>query len=636
VPVPDASSPLAADSLLGNRYRIVRPVANGGMAAVWEGHDEVLARAVAVKVLHPHLAVDQVFQERFRREAIAAARLSHPNVVATFDAGTAANGTAYIVMELVRGTTLREFMAGRGRLAPELAIGIAIQIADALRHAHAAGLVHRDIKPANVLLWQSDSGTIPQVKVTDFGIAKAAEGMGLDLTGTGMVLGTPKYLSPEQVEGREPDARADLYALGVVLFEMLTGDPPFAGPTDIAVALARLNQPAPRLADRLRGVPPDLDRLVTALMAIDTATRPPSAAAVRQALAAIRPSSGNETAGVAWGPAVPTAPGRGAATGTGRTRGFGRGPGRGPASAGTPTTVGPGAAGGAAGTPTTVGPGGAVGGAVGVPTTFGQGNSARGPGGTAAGTWPAAGGTRVAGQAAGHWAPSTGAPAGPSGTGGPPTFTRQGGRSGGPAAGSRAPRSRRRPRYSPWPGRVVMVLVAVTAVVTAVVVFGRPSNPSSHSTAALKAPKASPAATVAIRDVSVYHLERNADNAATVGYTHDGNPATVWMTDHYFGPNFAGLRHGLGLAISVGGSHRLHQLQVQSPTRGWSAQVYLASAIPAQVSLASWGQPVAIKQGIVGNTVDFDLGGRQAGAILLWITDLGPANVAGVAELTVS
>ena len=156
--VPDAPAPLTADSLLGGRYRLVRPVANGGMAAVWEGHDEVLARSVAIKVLHPHLAVDQVFQERFRREAIAAARLSHPNVVATFDAGTAANGTAYIVMELVRGTTLREFLAERGRLPAGLAVGIAIQIADALRHAHAAGLIHRDIKPANVLLFQNDNG----------------------------------------------------------------------------------------------------------------------------------------------------------------------------------------------------------------------------------------------------------------------------------------------------------------------------------------------------------------------------------------------------------------------------------------------------------------------------------------------
>src|ERR1700737_1695549 len=170
---PDLSAPLTADSLPESRYRLVRPLANGGMASVWEGHDEVLSRSVAVKMLHPHLAGDHVFQERFRREAVAAARLSHPNIVATFDAGTATNGTASIVMELVRGTTLRHLLAQRGQLPFGLAVGIAIQIADALRHADGAGLVHRDIKPANVLLCDGDTGIVPRVKVTDFGIAKA-------------------------------------------------------------------------------------------------------------------------------------------------------------------------------------------------------------------------------------------------------------------------------------------------------------------------------------------------------------------------------------------------------------------------------------------------------------------------------
>ena len=206
MPGPDVPAPLTAASLLGGRYRLVRLLANGGMAAVWEGHDEVLARSVAVKVLHPHLADDRVFQERFRREAVSAARLSHPSVVATFDAGTAATGTAYIVMELVRGTTLRQLLSERGQLPPYLAVGIAAQIADALAHAHAAGLVHRDVKPANVLLCRSDAGLVPQVKVTDFGIAKAAEGVGgLDLTRTGMLMGHARL--PEPGAGRGGGAR---------------------------------------------------------------------------------------------------------------------------------------------------------------------------------------------------------------------------------------------------------------------------------------------------------------------------------------------------------------------------------------------------------------------------------------------
>ncbi len=585
--VPDASAPLTADTLLGGRYRLVRPVANGGMAAVWEGHDEILARSVAVKVLHPHLAADRRFQERFRREAIAAARLSHPNVVATYDAGTANNGTAYIVMELVRGTNLREYLARQGRLSPRLAVGISIQIADALRHAHGAGLIHRDIKPANVLLCRSDADHIPQVKVTDFGIAKAAEGMELDLTGTGMVIGTPKYLSPEQVEGREPDARADLYSLGVVLFEMLAGEPPFAGPTDIATALARIHQPAPRIADRLQGVPPDLDRLVMALLATEPANRPPSAAAVRQALVAM------DTTTSPYPPA------------SARAQGY---PGVTHAAPGYPGV-----------TQTAPNPTGYPSGMQTAPT-----GTWRPPRPTAAPTtvWhrgaTPSDRTAVVVPAGGQPTRRDRGPAGPQGSSGlrPPV----------PAPG--------RSRRSPWPGRVIVALVAATAVVAAVAIFGRGPSPAG-SPAAIKGGSTSAATPVVIRTVSVFHLERDADNAATVGYTHDGNPATVWNTDVYYGPNFAGLRHGLGLAITLSGSHRLHQLVVQSPTHGWSAEVFVAQSVQAQASLTPWGQPVATKQGIQGSAT-FDLGGKQGGAILLWITDLGPAHTAGVAELSVS
>src|SRR5581483_4827749 len=210
--------------MLGGRYRLVAPVARGGMAEVWEAHDEVLSRPVAVKVLQPHLAADEIFLERFRREAVTAARLAHPNVVATFDTGLDC-GTAYIVMELVRGRNLRQLLNDEGRLEPWLAVAIGRQVADALAYAHQAGLVHRDVKPANILLVEDEWGSV-RVKVTDFGIAKAGAGSG-DLTRTGIVLGTPKYLSPEQIKGLEPDARADLYSLGVVLYEMLTGVPPF-------------------------------------------------------------------------------------------------------------------------------------------------------------------------------------------------------------------------------------------------------------------------------------------------------------------------------------------------------------------------------------------------------------------------
>jgi hypothetical protein len=191
-------------------------------------------------------------------------------------------------MELVRGRNLRQLLSDQGSLEPWQAVAVARQVADALAYAHQAGLVHRDIKPANVLLVEEEWGAV-RVKVTDFGIAKASAGIDSDLTRTGTVLGTPKYLSPEQIRDEEPDARADLYSLGVVLYEMLAGAPPFVGETDMAVALAHLNNPVPTLSKRAQGVPVELDRLVGDLLAKDPGRRVPSAAAARQRLDALGP-----------------------------------------------------------------------------------------------------------------------------------------------------------------------------------------------------------------------------------------------------------------------------------------------------------------------------------------------------------
>src|SRR4051794_35859851 len=166
----DAPAPLVADRVLHGRYRLVRPIARGGMAEVWEGRDEVLTRSVAIKVLHRHLAGDQGAIERFRREAVAAARLSHPNVVATFDAGSDGDD-AFIVMELVRGRSVRQVLSEDGPFDVERAVTIALQVAAALHHAHANGVIHRDVKPGNILLCEEPSGWV-QAKVADFGIAK--------------------------------------------------------------------------------------------------------------------------------------------------------------------------------------------------------------------------------------------------------------------------------------------------------------------------------------------------------------------------------------------------------------------------------------------------------------------------------
>ena len=273
--------------LLHGRYRLVEPLARGGMAEVWEGVDDVLTRPIAVKMLHPHLASDEAFEERFRREAIAAARLAHPNVVATFDTGED-EGTAFIVMELVRGRTLRDLLHEHGgALPPGLTAAIGIQVADALHHAHEAGIVHRDVKPANVLVCDAEPGSVPQVKVADFGIARAAAHDGADLTQPGALLGTAKYLSPEQVEGREPDARSDVYALGVVLYECLTGRPPFVADTEIATAMAHVHNEALKPRQLRAGIPRSLEAIVNRAMAKDPDQRYPTAADLATALRSV-------------------------------------------------------------------------------------------------------------------------------------------------------------------------------------------------------------------------------------------------------------------------------------------------------------------------------------------------------------
>ncbi|HEY2998550.1 MAG TPA: protein kinase, partial [Acidimicrobiales bacterium] len=243
---PSQAAGVTAGALLGGRYRLDEMLASGGMAQVWLGTDEVLRRAIAVKILHHHLAADETFVTRFRHEAIAVARLSHPSIVNVYDT-CSDGGVEAIVMELVRGQTLRHRL-DEGAVDPWVAANIAAQVAGALSVAHAAGLVHRDIKPANILLSQDG-----RVKVGDFGIAKAAESA--DLTQEGSFLGTAKYLAPEQVEAKHIDGRTDLYSLGVVLYEMLCGRVPFEGDSSSATALARLHGDPPRPRLVKAGVP---------------------------------------------------------------------------------------------------------------------------------------------------------------------------------------------------------------------------------------------------------------------------------------------------------------------------------------------------------------------------------------------
>lgn len=251
---------------LTDRYRIVSHLARGGMADVYRGYDELLGRKVAIKVLHQQLSSDEAFVKRFRKEAQAAANLTHPNIVGIYDWGQF-DSTYFIVMELVEGRSLRDVLRSEGPLLPRRATEIAAEVAAALSVAHRAGLVHRDVKPGNILL--APDGT---VKVTDFGIARAWDDS-QELTRTGAVMGTATYFSPEQAQGSKVDERSDIYSLGVVLYEMLTGQPPFRGDSPVAVAYQHVSAEAPPPSQMNPDVPAELDAIVMKALQKDPAAR---------------------------------------------------------------------------------------------------------------------------------------------------------------------------------------------------------------------------------------------------------------------------------------------------------------------------------------------------------------------------
>ena len=250
------------DTLIGQTigpYKITERVGEGGMAVVYKGYQQSLNRYVAIKILRVELAQDEQFVARFRQEALAVAGLSHPNILHVYDAGMAF-GMYYIVMAYVEGGSLRDLIT-QGALETDYAVSIAMQLADALDHAHRQGLVHRDVKPNNVLINRDGRPLL-----TDFGIAKAL-GESKGLTRTGTAIGTPEYMAPEQIQGQQVDGRTDIYALGIVLYEMLVGWAPFSSTTPVAALYKQVNEPPPPLRQANINVPAWLDAVVNKALA---------------------------------------------------------------------------------------------------------------------------------------------------------------------------------------------------------------------------------------------------------------------------------------------------------------------------------------------------------------------------------
>ena len=270
-------------AIVNDRYELYRRIGRGGMADVFLGRDRLLDRQVALKVLFPEFAVDPNFVERFRREAQAAANLSHPNIVNVFDWGRHA-GTYFIAMEYVDGRTLAEILRTNGHVTSRQAAEIAGEVASALGFAHQAGLVHRDIKPANILI-----GSNGQVKVADFGIARALNApTESNLTQAGAVMGTATYFSPEQAQGAQPDPRSDLYSLGIVMYEMVAGHPPFRGENPVGIAYRQVHDHPQPLNQIVSDIPLPYEAIVAKLLAKDPRIRYPTAEALRDDLRRFR------------------------------------------------------------------------------------------------------------------------------------------------------------------------------------------------------------------------------------------------------------------------------------------------------------------------------------------------------------
>jgi serine/threonine-protein kinase len=492
------SRPPQPGELIADRYELEELVGTGGMSTVFRAHDRQLERRVAIKILHEHYAADPEYLERFRREARAVARLSHPNIVTVIDRGDD-GGRQYIVFEHVEGENLKELVVRSGRLPVRRALELALDVADGLAFAHDHGLVHRDVKPQNVLL--SREG---EVKVTDFGIARSLH-MDHGVTQTGTVLGTGEYLAPEQASGKPVSPATDVYSLGVVLWELLAGDVPFVGENFVAVALRHVNEPPPSLRERRPDVTPRLEAAVERALAKDPGRRFPSMAAFATELRACLAEVEGE---------VPPAP---------------------------------------------------------APDDLEL--------------------TRVTPRA----------PA--------PART--------PARRRRRTSARGRRRRLPY---VLLALVVAGAAFAAVLLLGGSGHHGGGSGGAS-------GTAVQLHGLSGYDPQGDGvEHNELVGDATDGSTSTAWTTETYHGPDFGGLKTGVGLVLAARGLVKLAQLTVTTPTPGFTAEIQASDSPSGGFTADSSSQTVN------GRTT-FTLDGRTATYYLIWITR-PPGTRTEISEVT--
>ncbi len=557
---------VSVGAVLAGRYELVAAMASGGMAQVWRAHDKVLNRPVAIKILHAHLATDNGFVARFRREAIASARLQHSSIVAVYDT-VSDNGIEAIVLELIEGRTLRTILDHAKELPPSTTVQIGMQIADALSVAHSHGIVHRDIKPANIMIDNE-----MRVVVTDFGIAKATKDA--DLTNTGTLLGTAKYLAPEQVTGDPIDPRSDLYSLGIVLFETLVGEPPFDAETDAAIALARINGPVPRCRERRPSVPAALDAIIGRAMAQDPDSRFERAIVMKEALAGadLTASTVDESL---YGP--------------------------GPRVAANLTSPGY--------NPVPLQP------PAGVPAPIPA--SERGPGGDPNPTPPAVDGTAL--MTPDMIRPAANAqPAAPA--------RRRSGRAARKeqkaqakvrAAGAAPSEAAPKPRRA-WFGRTFVALLFVAALV----VTGLLATTGALDTGGVNL-SGQPLALVNATTFDPLG-DNGEEREDRVGRAVDGDDRTSWVTETYR-QGLPQTKDGVGIAFEFDGRQQVDTMSILSSTENWSAEIYILDELPPRTG---WSDPsqVGNKIGEVDNrsgNTDVDLENATGRGVMIWITDTG-------------